>query len=66
MSFPDTVHSKEFHEAFTRGDYPALVQIADNFAQTLALDAAHDTKLTSNTAVNFLTQQQDEYDRNHQ
>lgn len=65
MTLP-TVNSKEFLAAFQRGDYPAVVNIADDFAQSLAVDAAHDAKLLSNISTNFLVKhQQEEYERNN-
>jgi hypothetical protein len=63
MSIP-TVNSQEFLDAFQQGDYPAMVNIADRFAQSLALDAAHDMVVLAHIEHNLLDQQQEEYERN--
>lgn len=34
-----TINSTEFYNAFTKGDYPAVVKICDEFARDIALDA---------------------------
>lgn len=63
MSLP-TVNSQEFLNAFQRGDYPAMVTIANQFAQSLAMDAAHDMVILTNIERNLLAQQQEEHERN--
>lgn len=51
-----TINNKDYLEAFQRGDYPALVRIADSFALSLAMDAMYDREVASNVSAHFLNQ----------